>query len=964
MRVPMPVVFAVVCGVACRDTVSPVPALSPSAQVAVSGDSIRLTYICGNTFRLRNANDDYVEVKWDIFNTPDSGRLVLPKRPAGQAFSQVFVTANRRGTMRVFFNGRLEETKANGNQPACATVGQETPWPSPGTVGSVDRTRIVTFGETPYSRVDWVVVFTPDTPEQSQRTVIASTLGAVTAVYGSIVTVRVPDLRRDSASLKRALDSLAARPGVARAYLEFAGALVPETSSRFPRDEASQDARTAWTSENDDTWWQAAIGLPAAWGCVEPGGGARLGIVEWRPPRAIGEIAANTVAPDQDSFVVARYGFVGEQLSSQGARFSAHATQVAGMAAARADNGIGTAGVLFDSPFQMISLASSTGAALGVDGLLVYLIRQVLSGPKVVSLSIDATGGALPVQERTDLIARYVFTLGFLLPFRDVQLVVATGNDKFQGSVDDYRASVSNVAILRIVLLELRRNPALRDRMILVTGSNRSGALASPFKKAPFSGANVFEGITDVAAPAEDITVLDTSGVTASLGQGALLRGAFGTSLAAPQVAATLAAMLQLDPSLSANDRKRLLLAGARTPRLLESGQLIPPTPVHTAGSASSPVFQLNAYGALSLVSSRSSTAPLCGQRIATDSGGTTLRILRDSLPVEILPFPAGLTLRTPVGGNLPFETEWASVAQGGRLISINAQDGVGDPYLLTFTLGSSGWTAAPPMRTEFTRGYLERDTAYLKWTEDQARPGRWWPVGEVRRKSGGKTVLNTDRLRAELSNRDQQFRPSTATSARVSPDGSALAVTYTFGFADFCSQDQPIGAGLAVIAVQDSAPPFYKLPERPTDCTTRFEVGKEMAWHPSSQLAAVLTQDASFSGLPPAGFKLQAYRRTSGVALDAVGPPVAGTDSIAVLSGIRGDGALAQLELLSLNSLQRVCQARPVLKLDVVTSSVVDCAASERTPLLRAQPNSVALDATAIRRLQRTRWRATLPSP
>ncbi len=136
------------------------------------------------------------------------------------------------------------------------------------------------------------------------------------------------------------------------------------------------------------------------------------------------------------------------------------------------------------------------------------------------------------------------------------------------------------------------------------------------------------------------------------------------------------------------------------------------------------------------------------------------------------------------------------------------------------------------------------------------------------------------------------------------------------------------------------------------------------MAWHPSSQLAVVLTQDASFTGASAVGFRVQAYRRGAGVTLSRTFPRVEQKDSIALLSGIRGDGGLTQFELLPLNSLQRVCQARPVTRLDVVTTTANDCNSTERTPLLRAPLASVGLDRPALHRLQRERWRATLLSP
>jgi hypothetical protein len=84
------------------------------------GSAIQLTYLCGNRFRIRNKNFVDVDVRWDVYNTQESSvesigaaSLLVPN------FDQQFETIQR-GTVRLFFNGALIQTKANGGT-TCTT---------------------------------------------------------------------------------------------------------------------------------------------------------------------------------------------------------------------------------------------------------------------------------------------------------------------------------------------------------------------------------------------------------------------------------------------------------------------------------------------------------------------------------------------------------------------------------------------------------------------------------------------------------------------------------------------------------------------------------------------------------------------------------------------------------------------------------------------------------------------------
>jgi hypothetical protein len=78
---------------------------------------LRLTYICGQRFRVRNSNDAVVPVTWDVAGTTETGSLLLPGRPVDANFSETFFVTANVGTVRLFYNGAQADVKANGGFP-------------------------------------------------------------------------------------------------------------------------------------------------------------------------------------------------------------------------------------------------------------------------------------------------------------------------------------------------------------------------------------------------------------------------------------------------------------------------------------------------------------------------------------------------------------------------------------------------------------------------------------------------------------------------------------------------------------------------------------------------------------------------------------------------------------------------------------------------------------------------------
>jgi hypothetical protein len=119
--------------------------LGPNHRAAAVGGinaterNIKLYYLCGNTFRVTNANLVDVAVVWKVKGTTEQGSLTLPKSPGGDpGYSETKFTTQQRGTVDLYYSGRKIETKPNGGT-ACAPPPPPPPPPgSPAAVGKWD----------------------------------------------------------------------------------------------------------------------------------------------------------------------------------------------------------------------------------------------------------------------------------------------------------------------------------------------------------------------------------------------------------------------------------------------------------------------------------------------------------------------------------------------------------------------------------------------------------------------------------------------------------------------------------------------------------------------------------------------------------------------------------------------------------------------------------------------------------
>ena len=446
----------------------------------------------------------------------------------------------------------------------------DTIWPVvTGNGPMLDTTRVVVQpgGEEPivYFRTELIIVFEPGTSARARASFFArhsmDVLG-VSPLGGSIddgdYYVRVPDPGSTLEAYLALMATLQGEPETRYVLPLFrSGGIRPTMHSRFPQDGAGQ-VRADWLDATVGTWAMRAVRAPLAWGC-ETGnyGGAlvRVGVIEWKHQRTNPDYSLSTPRvwePPDDASLVA----TGRKLSPDTVvSFERHAAATTGLLTAQGDNALGLAGMMWRS---QVYLYASASAGDWVPPLFRGWEEQAKAiardDVRVLNLSVVGTlSDSLPPDQVTRLVQRLSDRLRVDLLDRlpNLLLVVAAGNDSIEATPDAYIRPGSEAEIG--ALLRLLQNPAYRDRIILVAGTRPGNAL--------WPRSNRFPGLTDIAAPAANVTVLDRWGGGA--GDGVTLKTTSGTSLAAPLVAGTAGLLLSMDPTLTAAQVKDYIVRGA-----------------------------------------------------------------------------------------------------------------------------------------------------------------------------------------------------------------------------------------------------------------------------------------------------------------------------------------------------------------------------------------------------------------
>lgn len=270
-----------------------------------------------------------------------------------------------------------------------------------------------------------------------------------------------------------------------------------------------------------------AMGAPAAWrrGPVAPvtvavvDTGVDLGHPDlaqnaWTNP---GEVPGNGIDDDGDGLVddVHGWDFAGGRPDVSDAE--GHGTAVAGVVAARGDNGIGVAGVAWRARLMALKVTGPDGAATA-DDVAAAIRYAVAHGARVVNVSLNGSDRSAAIEDAL----RGAEAHG-------VVVTASAGNEaRDLAAAPSYPASYPEGAV------------------VAVGATGRSGAVAD------FSNHG---SAVDMYAPGDDILSTDAHGEYG-------VRS--GTSLAAPHVAGTLALLAGARPDLSGPALRAALARGSR----------------------------------------------------------------------------------------------------------------------------------------------------------------------------------------------------------------------------------------------------------------------------------------------------------------------------------------------------------------------------------------------------------------
>jgi len=356
------------------------------------------------------------------------------------------------------------------------------------------------------------------------------------------------------------------------------------------------------------------------------------------------------------------------------------------MLTASGDNGHGVSGVIWRSDLRLYALGKPTQDPRDeYDAFLSEIIpRLTADHPRIVNFSIELDKSAANPKLAEELADRIQ---QLLLEAPDMLLVMAVGNNGPAISADSLAASNGRSVLLLDALVRVRK-AGFATRIILVGGTERTSSGVAIRADYQF-----IDGQMDIVAPAKDVRVLGGSPY------GSEVVDRDGTSFAAPMVAGVAAQLLSMQPNLTPAQVKQYIVDGAQEPRL-DPMTGFPVGLRLTRAGATQSVYQLDAYGALRLLSRSDPSTPICGLAVLTALGD-------DSVTHQVQ-----TTVRIEGRPGVVYQGEPANVtvAQGGRRIGLDRGDGSFD-----LNLQNGSWEAGSVGAFRGVRQFLERDTAFVE---------------------------------------------------------------------------------------------------------------------------------------------------------------------------------------------------------------------------------------------------------
>jgi subtilisin family serine protease len=316
-------------------------------------------------------------------------------------------------------------------------------------------------------------------------------------------------------------------------------ALMPATASaagaprdlRFVEPDHRYAAASVPSDELFEEQWQLAddrlVGVQSAWD-VTTGGGTTVAVIDtgadlshpdlrdnlWHNPR---EIPGNGVDDDANGFVDDVNGADFVNRDGDPSDDNGHGTHVAGILAARGNNRVGVAGVAQRAKIMVIKALGPD--AVGSAATMAEAVRYaVANGARIINMSVSGTSRSQAFEEAVQAAS----DAGAIM-------VVAAGNSGHDLDVQpEYPAAFPAAHVVAV---------AATGRTGKIIGISNRGA-----------------GTVDIAAPGQSIL---------STAKGGDYEFRSGTSMAAPQVAGTLALMAAARPDLGADALQAALLSSA-----------------------------------------------------------------------------------------------------------------------------------------------------------------------------------------------------------------------------------------------------------------------------------------------------------------------------------------------------------------------------------------------------------------
>jgi hypothetical protein len=361
---------------------------------------------------------------------------------------------------------------------------------------------------------------------------------------------------------------------------------------------------SAFGNSSRRSWALEASNAPFAWGC-STGGSTRVGVID------MGLHADGDIVPNIDT------------TNTLPATPFNHGTQVASILAARGDDGSGITGMMWQARLDLRDVARvANGQVVVINGgeissgsaMQIAARTMVQRHIRVVNISLGSNTPA----SGPHTAAQDSLRAAFGQAFRDASgygsirplWVVSAGN--MGNATDLYWESISGIA------------DSLPDETLIVTAASAS--------QGQLLHAATGRGSIDLAAPGENVAVMDTTGV----------HQVSGSSAATPLVSGTAGLLFAFDSTLTAVQARTYIKNSA------------------TLGGRTAGAYpMLDAYGALKLAAQRVG-APLCGNRVFKSFDAIVA--MRGLTADRIIP----IGLQTSDSGNAPID-----VYHGGKRIDI-----------------------------------------------------------------------------------------------------------------------------------------------------------------------------------------------------------------------------------------------------------------------------------------------------